>query len=399
MIVLITVMMTISLFGCTSILPNMNEIDKLDLVRIAGVDIDPKNPDNIRVTILSKKSTAQSQGQGGQSGGAQSGSSQGEVVSNSAATLFEAERQLQTSSAKQLFWGHVDYYLISEKAARRGIGKYMDFFARDHETRDNANIYIIKGTTAEKFINKASKGDTFLPDLLTGIDANSILVTGPQEMTLMEFMEDIDNKGSAIVAPVLYLKSNKGEKKAQESVDLDGYAVFDQLKLVKFLDKKMTIAENFLLNQVKTSIIEVKDSHKKMIGLELINSSTKIAPYYENGELKGFNVKVKFTTNVDEVHSTSNIFTEEDLNFITNKQSEEVKNEIKKVISFAQKNKIDFLGVGKTFDTNHPVKWAKYKDKWKQIFPNLSFNVEVESKINRTYDIREPNGVLEEDHK
>jgi len=395
---LVIVMIIVSLSGCASITPNMNEINKLDMVRIVGVDIDPKQPNNIRLTILSKKQSPSSQGQSNQSSGGEQ-PPESEIVSGSAATLFEAERSLQTSSDKQMFWGHADYYLISEKAARRGIGKYIDFLARDHETRGSSSIYIIKKTTAEEFIRKGSMNGPFMPDLLNGIGDNSILVTGPKKLTLLEFMESTNNKNGSSVVPVLYLKPKDGGNPGQKSIDLNGYAVFNNLKLVDFLDKKMTIGENFLLNQVKTGVIEVKDSHKKVVGLEIINSGTKISPYFEKGKLKRIDVKVVFTSNIDEVHSTSNIFTDKDLDFITNEQSKVVKNEIKKVIAFAQEKNTDFVDIAESFETSHPVKWDDYENKWKEIFPTLPINVEVESKINRTYSIREPNGVFEEEHK
>ena len=114
---LVIVMIIVSLSGCASITPNMNEINKLDMVRIVGVDIDPKQPNNIRLTILSKKQSPSSQGQSNQSSGGEQ-PPESEIVSGSAATLFEAERSLQTSSDKQMFWGH----------GRTILGRYLNTY-------------------------------------------------------------------------------------------------------------------------------------------------------------------------------------------------------------------------------------------------------------------------------
>ncbi len=395
-----TIIITILLTGCSKgILPRRIEINELMMVSAVGVDKDPKDPNNICITIISEK---KSDGQSGKSGVGEE-KSKSIILSNEAETFLEAEREFQTFSDKQMFWGHVEYYLIGEEAARDGVAKYIDFLSRDHEARGNSKVYIIEGATAKDFIEKSSTGEYFMPDRIKAIGDNSRLVTGSQELELVEFLQWLNNKYSCAVAPVLYLKSKDKEKKEGEqpsmSFDLGGYAIFKDLKLTGIIDKSMTRGENFLLNRVITGNIHVKDPEGKMVGLEIMSSSAKIEPEFENGNLKRINIEVKMSTNVDEVHSTSSIFTKDILKFLSNEQSKVIKEEIEQVISYAKENNTDFVDIANIFETNHPVKWNKYKDRWDDIFPSLSIDVEVKSRINRTYDIREPSGVLEEEHK
>lgn len=388
------------LAGCsTEFLPERVEIDKLTLIRAVGVDKGFKDPSNICITIVSKEVKE------GKTGKADTQSQKQEavVMSNEAATMLEAEREFQTYSDKRMFWGHVDFYLISEDAAREGISKYIDFFARDHEFRDNAKIYIIKDSSAKEFIEKSSTGNYFMPDRLKAIGENSILFTGSTELKLMDFMQWLNRKHSSAIAPVLYLKQKEegGNKNGNIPLDieLDGYAAFKNLKLVTFINRKLARGENFLLNRVTSGVIQVKDPAGKMVGLDIIDSRTKISTVFRNGELLGMSVKVKLSSNVDEVHSSMKIFTEDTLNFLTQEQSNLIKTEIEQVIGTAKENNADFVDMASVFDTYHPVLWQKYKDRWDEIFPKLPVTVEVDSKINRTYDIREPNGFFEEEHK
>jgi spore germination protein KC len=336
-------------------------------------------------------------------------------LSNTSATFLQAGREFQTSSDKKMFWGHIDYYLIGEEAAKEGVAKYIDFLSRDNEIRGNSKVYIIKGATAKEFIEKTGAEETFMPDRLKAIEENAKLVTGAQDLELYEFLVWLNNKYSSAVAPVLCLKpkeNNQGEEqgdkqgdeqkdKGQHSMDFDlgGYAFFKNLKLVDIMGKEMTRGENFLLNRVTSGAIEVKDPEGNMVGLEIIDNSTKISPKFEKNELKEVNIKVKLSSNVGEVHSTSDIITKNILDFLANEQSNIIKNEIERVIAYAQGNNTDFVDIANVIESKYPTKWVKYKERWDEIFPDLLINVEVRSRINRTYDIREPSGVFEEEHK
>lgn len=385
--------------GTTEFLPERTEIDKLLMIRAVGIDKGIKAAENIRVTALGKESEA---GQGGGAGG-QSQKEKALVLCNEAPTILEAEREFQTYSDRKMFWGHTEYVLISEDAARENIGRYIDFLIRDHEMRVNSKIYIIRGSTAEEFIEKSSTGEYFMPDRLRAIGENSKLLSGARELEMLEFMQWLNNKYSSAIAPVLYLRKAENGKNEEVNqameIEIGGYAAFRNLKLITFLDKEETRGENFLLNRVLTGVIEVKDKSGDMVGLDIISSSARIDIAFDAGELQGMIVKVKLISNVDEVHSTNNIFTEENLNYLSTEQSAIVKKEIEKVIKTAKENKIDFVDMADEFSKKHPVLWQKYKDKWEDIFPALPVTVEVESRIHRTYDIREPNGYTREEWK
>lgn len=400
--ILLIVLLSIGAFltGCSQkFLPSRVEIDRLNIIRVVGVDKGFKDPNNICVTVTGKKRGG---GQTGKTGG-QAEAEKAIVLTNEAPTFLEAERKFQTYSDKQMFWGHVDYYLIGEEAARENIGKYIDFLVRDHEMRINSRIYIVEGATAREFIEQTSTGEYFIADHLRAIGENSKLFTGSQELQILEFMQWLNDKCISAVVPTLYLKSigdemEEGKKPAMD-IELNGYAAFKNLKLITIIDRIQARGENFLLNRVISGAIQVKDPSGAMVGLDIIDNNTKIAPVVKDGELQGMMVRVKLSSNVDEMHSTLQIFTQETLNFLSAQQSNLVKREIEQVINTAQENNADFINMALVLSVNHPILWEKYKDRWDDIFPSLAINVEVQSKINRTYDIREPNGLFKEDYK
>lgn len=398
------------LYGCSGILPERREINKLMMIRAVGVDKEADETEKIRVTVISKKS---GENTGKKTEGEES--SKSTILSNKANTFFEAKRQFQTSSDKSIFFGHCEYYLFGEEVAREGIVKYLDFLSRDHEMRGNAYIYIVEGSTAKEFITKSSNKEVFMPERLEIIGENSKLVTGAKQVELVEFVLWLNNKYSCALAPTLKLKEKDKEttvegqgangedggkeQKTSFEIELTGYSVFKDFKLKGILDKKMTRGENFLLNRVASGVIEVRDRDGNMVALEIIDSSTSFKPEFENDEIKKVSINIKLSTNVDEIHSKNSVFTEDTLAFLMDEQSKVIKEEVESVISYAQEINTDFIEIANVIETKHPAKWQNFKDRWDEVFPNLEINVEVKSRINRTYDIREPNGVLEEEHK
>ena len=291
LIILILAIVT-STAGCTfNIIPKRLEINELMMIQAVGVDKDVKDPDNICITLHSKKQTS-----GGKSG--EQSKLESIILSNEAPTFLEAEREFQSYSDKRIFWGHVDFYLVGEEAAKEGIARYIDFLARDNDMRSVSKIYIIEGSTAKEFIEKSSTGEYFMPDRLKAIGVNSNLFAGSQELTLLEFMQWLNNKYSCAIAPVLTLKQKQDTKmegrQPPMDVDLNGYAIFKNLKLVNIIDKHMARGENFLLNRIITGVIQVKDLSGDMIGLDITSHKTKISTVFEEGELKGMKVKVTF---------------------------------------------------------------------------------------------------------
>lgn len=401
--ILIIIIFSISCSGCAwKMLPERTEINDLNMIRVVGIDKGIKDPNNICVTLLSKKQQQEGGKKGGQSGGAED-QGQGVVISSESPTFLDTEQQFQTYSDKQIFLGHVDYFLIGEETAKEDLDKYIDYISREHDIRGNAKIYVVKNSTANEFMEKIGKSDYFLPDRLKAIGGNSYLQAGPQEVTLLNFLENMNSKHSAIVVPVLNLKPAEGKQKASEDtkvdLDLGGYAAIKNFKLVCLLDKDLVRGENFLLDRVRAGDIQVQEPNGNMIGLDIIESLTEISTFSQNGELQGMKVKVQVSSNVNEVQTTENIFTEKTLDYLTSEQSNLVQAEIERVIQKAQEQDDDFIDMANLLQAKHPVLWEKYKNQWEEIFPTLPITVEVQSRINRTYDIREPNGISEEEYK
>jgi len=165
----VPILLLLNLTGCKhSFLPPRKEIDDLQLVQVIGIDKLSYSTNDCMLTVASKNlevggSQEQSGGTDGSSGGSKS---KALVLTSTGKTFFDAARNIQTHSNKTIFWGHSQYYLIGEEAAKDNISKYIDFFTRDHELRIDSKVYIVKGSTAKDLIEQFNKSEYYIAEKL-----------------------------------------------------------------------------------------------------------------------------------------------------------------------------------------------------------------------------------------
>jgi len=389
----VLIFLLVNLTGCEkSILPEREEIDDLQLVQVIGIDKLPDDDEDCMVTVASKKLEEAS---GQSSEGESSGISEAKalVLSAKGKTLFDAVRNIQTHSDKMIFWGHTGYYLIGEEAARDNIVKFIDFFTRDHELRIESKIYIVKGMTAKDLIEQFNQTDFYIYDKIEKLGQNLKLLGTSKEMKIHELMRFIDVHHASARVPCIYLKNrDSAEEKQVKDIDTCGYAIFSNNKLVGFIDTDISRGVNLITNTVNSSIVTVKDLTGQDVSLEIIDSKTEVIPYFNGDNLESITLKTKVFSNLGELQSQTDFTHESSLSYMESQQSEILKKEMEKALEKIVKLKSDCLGICDRIRLKRPLKWHKIEDQWMDIFTNIKYDIQVESKIRRTYEMREPSG-------
>lgn len=403
-----------------SLIPESHEINELEFVRTVALDHGTDN--NMRVTILMRKEKQTSGAAGGEgSGGGGEEGGEAEIITGEGNTAFSTQRFFQSYADKFLFYGHADYILIGEAAAGEDLRKYLDFVTRDHEYRLTAHVYIAQGKAED--ILTSSKA--FLPDKLRSLYKSVEDLSTSNEIAIYDLVSKLeDNRTFAVTVPIVKLLETeslqKMENKKQQSgqggqsgtgagsgqgpgaevqktkeIALGGFAVIKNFKLIGFLDDYQARACLFVTNKISSASIEVPDQTGSYVGLELLESKTQIVPVIKDARLTGVTVKTMFQTNVDEIHGVENIFKEDRLKYIESEQSNQIKKQIEDLVRYAQDNKADFIGIGQAVSMAHPLIWKECESNWPEIFSSLDISVQVESKVDRSYNITEPIGNTE----
>lgn len=372
-------MMVVVLTGCESSIAGREDVENLDFIKVAGID---KVQNKVRLTAVSKSA------KGGGNGPPEI---EPNILTSEGSTVFNAVRLQHTYSDKKPFWGMTEHIIIGEDGAKDGLRSLSDFFIRDHELRLNMTAFIVKGGSAEKLIRGSASSKSFLGDILRSLEKNRGDFSMSTEVKLYELSSMLDSKTSSPYLPCIQI-AGEVEKRGTElnkNIRIMGLAVFKDDKLLYYLDGNETRGFNFIKGDVKSGVIPVKDPAGQEVSLEIITAARKIKTHINDG-IPEADITIKMSSNIAEQWSAEDIYNEKVLNFLNSEQSKAIKSEVLNVINIAQKRNTDIFGLGDTFYHQHPGKWKEIEDKWEELFPEMKINVNVESKINRTYDIKEP---------
>ncbi len=386
----VTLILGCVLTGCGSsrILPVRREINEIELVRVLGLDQGSENVSNIRITASIDKlggtaeSEASSEGEGG--GG---GAGNVVVMSREASTVANGMNEMQFGVDYTIFWGHMGFIIFGEDAAQEGIAKYIDALARNNELRLNSNVFVAEGISAEELMNKTKESDSVLADQLQALVTSAEALSTGAPVDLLGLLNMLDNPYTAGVVPTLAVEEEGGKPVTV----IKGYGVIKDDKLVDIIDTSDSYGVAILRNRMNEHIVEVELEDGNRVALELLESACKVRPIFEGEKLKEIVYEVHFTTNVTEIQSQTQ-FTEDLLSELAKLQSDQVRGRLEALIARAQSLKADFLGAGQALEAQHPLRWRNMKDNWNETFGEIPIRVEIESKVNRTYNIREPIG-------
>lgn len=309
-------------------------------------------------------------------------------------TIFDAVRNFNAYTNKDLFWGHFDYIIIGQDTAGKGINKYLDLFVRDHETKINSRLVIAQGSTASEFIKKTNVKQSTLNDILKSLFDNAEQLSQSNDVMFIDYMQMVNTKGVALHLPCVQMvnymekESNELDKK---DVQLNGYAIFDDDKLIGFVRNKMARGINWIINEIESGIIITQDPEGKKISLEIISADSNIEPDFSK-DIPSATVKITFTTNIGEYQGTADIFDQDILEFIVKQQDKIIKKEVENTIEYLQAKKCDIGGFLNKIYHKYPVKIKELEQDWKDTFSEMDISVEVSSIISRTYNIKEPVG-------
>lgn len=379
----VTLLMMLTSTGCNISVPHIHQIEENAFIQVVGIDKGIEDPENMRLTIISEKSKV--------GGDAQSNEGKvPEIRSSEGKTLFEANRKLKKTYDKNVFWGHLKFVVIGEAAAKENILSFLDFLIRDHEARLNIKILVAKGSTAEEIINSGNASQDFVPDVIEGLNKNIRDLSLSKEVKLSDAIAMFEDKYRDTFMPIIKIKKNKRNDENDETpLEINGFAIFKEAHLLDYITDETARGLNWITSNVDSGVIVVKDPTGNPISLEIIDANSKIKSEFTNA-LPEVTLHIKVAANISEQQSREDIYSESALTEIEKKMLNEVKSEVESVLKYAQINEVDIFGIGDEIYHQHPLKWEKVKSDWKKIFPEMKININVQSKIARTYQIRQP---------
>lgn len=393
--VIVTLALIICIFINLDLVPLRREISDIEIVMVAGMD---KTENGYEISFLKKVDDESSDEKK-----EESSSSKTQVISIEAENYNLAMRQLKTLTDKYITVNHIKYYIIGENTARTDLPHTADTLARGYQTRLNSKVYIAKGMTAKEFLEKSSNSDYSVHEKLKNMEDSF----WSQRLSTKSSLTDIGSifltdKGEGMIATLDFkseseniekVDSSSGEnnKSEQELFEFNGAALIKNMCLVDFLSSDDMTTANYLLVKNSVDVISVKDEESFVtFGLQNINSKIKFN-FDTEDIINEMTVTVTYEANYEEVNAEETIFTLDKIEFFKQRLDSEVKKKVENIIKVELEKGIDFLKFDDTLKFNNPYKYDKNTKDIINILKKAKININVDGKIQTTYDIIESN--------
>jgi len=363
LIFIITIFPVIS-SGCW----NYREVDTLGIATGMAVDRDPISKDYIvSVEIIdissdTKKSTISS-----------------EIYTSKSKTMFDAIRNMIEITGKRIFWSHAKVLIVSEDIAKEGIIPVLDWSLRDSEIRNDLDLLIAKGSSAEQILKDKNYSGNSMSFHIDNILKNQKSISKYVDTKLFRNKIEIAKNNLAATVEIISKKEINDEK----SLVVDGSAIFKGDKLIGYLDGNETMQMLMLRNKLKAGVIPLKNvcNSNTDVTLEIFNNNTKLKNVYSGGKLT-LKIDVYTTVAIAELSGDEDLIKEDKRKLLQQDAEMRIKENLNNLISKMQREyDADVFGFQQFIENNNPKIYKELKKNNDNIFKNLQTDINVHINI------------------
>lgn len=355
---------------------NYKEVDKFSIV--AGIAIDKGENNQFKITAEIIQIT----------GGKESKTSS-KVITMEGKTMFDAVRNMISLSGKRLYWSHTKVIIVSKEIAKEGLIRVIDWYNRDSETREDVNILVSEGASAQEILSSEATTEDVLSFVLSDILKNQVSLSKASKTDILEFDIQSQVKESSLIIPTVSLKQINGKKVPH----IAGTAIIKNNKLIGFLNGEETKELLMVRNEVKGGVIVEEIQEKNVVipfTLEIFKSKTKVTPIINDKKIE-MNLDIKTTVAIDELEGSKNLFTETGLEKIQKSTEAAIKNRIEDLIKKINNDySADIFKFGSALWENKPRVWKSVRKNWQENLKNLKVNVKVTIAIKNSGHLSNP---------
>ena len=343
---------------------------------------------------------------GGQQGGEQGGRSGFMTESAYGKNNRDAEQNMQRKLSRVIFQGHRRNIFIGEKLAEKGVFSIMDEYGRSPMVRPRANIFVVRGGTAQEAMSLAYQLETNPAVAVQKIQEKS---GAPISRSLLDFFIMANGTGCGVMPALTILqpevhtdKKSKNDSPPQTTLAMFGAAIFNEkLKLAGYMNYDEFWVRLWISNQLSirnfTTIINAVDADKdggaaadalsgatrgKTVSVSVDTFKSHITPLFSGG-LPKFRILLEGKGYIEENDSPLNLAKPANVEKVEARMNQYLEEKITKVVTKVQKEfKCDIFGFGDTIHRRHPYKWKKLASEWETIFPDIDLDITV--KLNLT---------------
>ncbi|SFT27000.1 Ger(x)C family spore germination protein [Paenibacillus sp. BC26] len=369
---------------------NSRELNKLAIVTAMAID-KAESSDQYELTFqVVVPSELSKSGNGGGGGGGAPFS----IYSVRSKTLFEGIRKASKQVPRQLFFSHIQVVVLGEKLAKAGIEEIFDFFERSHEVRLTSMLLVARGSSPGKLISTITPLAPLQAQAVLGASEFSAKIwSSSPNIGIDEVIRKLINPGAEPSISGLRMmgddanvtqQQNLGQSRLPYHLEVSGISMFREGKLVGWLENEKARGYMFIINQMKSTIMNLSCAGKTdALALEIIKSKTKIQVSMKDGH-PNVHIVVKAEGNVAEVKCGIALTELSVLNKLEQEWGEAAKSSMLAAIRSAQAVHSDVFGFGEVLQRNHPKAWRQVQDSWAEAFSEAEVTITFQGQILRS---------------
>lgn len=307
-------------------------------------------------------------------------------------TIYEAIRKMTTVSPRKIYGSHLRVAVFGEQLAREGIGEALDLLSRDYELRTDFYLLVARGTTAATALSILTPLEKVPANKIYQSIETSEKVWSTVAVTLDEFIADYVSDGKAPVLSGIRVKGNDELGRSMENIERirpaselqnAGLAAFRKDRLIGWLSEEESIAYNYILNNIKSTVHHVACPQGGNIALDVIRSDAELKGYMKNRR-PHIDVELRLEENVGEVECRIDLTREESIKELERRTQQSLRRMLDHAVKQAQsKHKADIFGFGDAIHRSDPKAWKTFKSDWERHFEDAVVNVRVKVKIKQ----------------
>lgn len=305
------------------------------------------------------------------------------LYSGEGKTVYEAIKNIDLISPKQLYIGHLNTIIISEDVAALGLYDSLEFLIEDSQSKKNFYVVLAKGNKAKDILsittpinNSSSQG------VFENIESSYKLEGNIIAKTFNDVIYELINDGieTSIASYIIVEDTKDGSTlKNLESTEpnsyikLDSLGIFKDDKLVTWADKEIAKGINIINNDIKELNITISCNNGN-IAVNTSNIKTNI-----NVSKSKVDINTKGVASIREVTCDIDLENVKNLNELQNKVNKQIESLIDNSFKFAQAYESDVFGLGLYFYRNNLSEYKK--SNWNHVFKTITPNISVDIKI------------------
>ncbi len=383
--IIITFLMISTLTGCS----NYRDLNEVALIIAVGIDKPIEQEKGYRVTFQVVNPSAFSNN---------ASSNTGLPLINytiEGDSLFDAYKKSSAIIPRENVVSHLSLIIIGEELAKEGIYTIFDLFERGKQTRPNMPIYIAKETSAEHLLSLIEPVESNPSKSIISTSENNKKMYGIAEAKPMfEIIEILSSEGKELTITGIRHSNENDEKDASGNLqkinpsvmEVDGIAIFNKDKLVRWLNGRIARTAQLLLSQAQSTSFPLtcgNNREEKLLTITTRHSKTHLSTKVKNGQIL-LNVRMSLKGEISEANCHLDYTDPTTIKDLEERLVKDVRSQIQEVFDLTQKQGTDIFGFGEKLSKSNPTYWKKHKHEWNDLYTEAKLSVKIEASIETT---------------